>query len=36
MLTGPDGKPIVVTVDKIEEAFKSGAIEKLRGLPDKA
>ena len=36
MLTGPDGKPIVVTVDKIEEAFKSGAIEKLRGLPAKA
>ena len=36
MLTGPDGKPIVVTVDKIEEAFKSGDIEKLRDLPAKA
>ena len=36
MLTGSDGKPIVVTVDKIEEAFKSGDIEKLRDLPAKA
>ena len=36
MIVGPDGKSIVVTVDKIEEAFKSGAIEKLRNPPAKA
>jgi len=33
MIVDPDGKSIVVTVDKIEEAFRSGAIEKLRNPP---